>query len=87
LGNFTNFISPEMMDWTRSGELIFIVVLGGAGSLLGPVLGAAAFVLLEEWLSGMTLYWQLPFGLLLISVVLFARGGLDGLLNLGSRSP
>ena len=87
LGNFTNFISPEMMDWTRSGELIFIVVLGGAGSLLGPVLGAAAFVLLEEWLSGITLYWQLPFGLLLISVVLFARGGIDGLLNLGRRSP
>jgi branched-chain amino acid transport system permease protein len=86
LGNFTNFISPEMMDWTRSGELIFIVVLGGAGSLLGPVLGAAAFVLLEEWLSGITLYWQLPFGLLLISVVLFVRGGIDGLLHLGSRS-
>ncbi len=87
LGNFTNFISPEMMDWTRSGELIFIVVLGGAGSLLGPVLGAAAFVLLEEWLSGITLYWQLLFGLLLISVVLFVRGGIDGLLNPGSRSP
>ena len=87
LGNFTNFISPEMMDWTRSGELIFIVVLGGAGSLLGPVLGAAAFVLLEEWLSGITLYWQLLFGLLLISVVLFARGGIDGLLNPGGRSP
>jgi branched-chain amino acid transport system permease protein len=48
LGNFTHFISPEMMDWTRSGELIFMVVLGGAGSWFGPVLGAAAFLLLEE---------------------------------------
>jgi branched-chain amino acid transport system permease protein len=85
LGNFTNFISPEMMDWTRSGELIFMVVLGGAGSLFGPVLGAAAFLLLEEWFSGMTMYWQLPFGLLLLLVVLFARGGIDGLLGTWSR--
>ena len=81
LGNFTHFISPEMMDWTRSGELIFMVVLGGAGSWFGPVLGAAAFLLLEEILSGITLYWQLIFGLFLIAVVRFARGGIDGLLG------
>lgn len=80
LGNFTNFISPDMMDWTRSGELIFMVVLGGAGSLAGPVLGATVFLLLEELLSSFTIYWQLLFGLLLILVVLFARGGIDGLL-------
>jgi branched-chain amino acid transport system permease protein len=83
LGNFTNFISPEMMDWTRSGELIFMVVLGGAGSWFGPVLGAAAFLMLEEILSGITLYWQLIFGLFLIAVVLFARGGIDGWLARG----
>jgi branched-chain amino acid transport system permease protein len=76
LGNFTNFISPEMMDWMRSGELIFMVVLGGAGSLSGPVLGAAAFILLEEWLSGITIYWQLMFGAILILTVLFKRGGI-----------
>ena len=81
LGNFTNFISPEMGDWTRSGELIFMVVLGGAGSLFGPVLGAAAFILLEELLSSYWLYWQLIFGILLILVVLFARGGIYGLLG------
>ena len=81
LGNFTNFISPEMMDWTASGELIFIVVLGGTGSLFGPVLGAAAFVLLEEWLSAITIYWQFIFGTLLILVVLFWRGGLNGLVD------
>lgn len=80
LGNFTSFISPEMMDWTRSGELIFMVVLGGAGSVFGPVLGAAAFIGLEEVLSSITVYWQLIFGLILIFVVLFVRGGLDGLL-------
>lgn len=81
LGNFTNFISPEMGDWTRSGELIFMVVLGGAGSLFGPVIGAAAFILLEELLSSYWLYWQLIFGVLLILVVLFARGGILGLLG------
>ena len=81
LGNFTNFISPEMMDWTASGELIFMVVLGGTGSLFGPILGAAAFVLLEEWLSAITIYWQFIFGALLILVVLFWRGGLNGLVD------
>jgi branched-chain amino acid transport system permease protein len=85
LGNFTNFISPEMMDWTRSGELLFMVVLGGAGSWFGPLLGAAVFVLLEELLSGITIYWPLWFGGLLIVVVLFARGGIDGLLGTRSR--
>lgn len=85
LGNFTNFISPEMMDWTRSGELLFMVVLGGAGSWFGPVLGVAVFVLLEELLSGITIYWPLWFGGLLIGVVLFARGGIDGLLGTRSR--
>ena len=81
LGNFTNFISPEMMDWTRSGELIFMVVLGGTATLFGPLFGATAFLLVEEILSGWTIYWQLPFGALLILVVLFARGGLHGLLG------
>jgi branched-chain amino acid transport system permease protein len=83
LGNFTNFISPEMMDWTRSGELIFMVVLGGGGTLFGPVIGTAAFILLEEVLSGLWLYWQFIFGLILILVVIFAKRGLMGLLSNG----
>ena len=81
LGNFTNFISPEMMDWTRSGELIFMVVLGGTGSVFGPVLGTSVFLLLEEILSGLWLYWQLVFGVFLILVVLFAKGGIDSWLS------
>ncbi len=81
LGNFTTFISPEMMGWTRSGELIFMVILGGAGTTLGPVLGSMIFILLEEILSSFTIYWHLPFGLMLIIVVLFVRGGLMGLLT------
>ena len=91
LGNFTTFISPDMLNWVRSGELIFMVVLGGAGTIFGPVMGAAAFVLIEEALSGFTIYWQFWFGLMLIGVVLFARGGIDGLMRsaaslLGGRS-
>ena len=79
LGNFTTFISPEMMDWTRSGELMFMVILGGVATTIGPVLGAVSFVVIEEIMSHYTIYWRLPFGLLLIAVVLFARGGLVGL--------
>ena len=81
LGNFTTFISPEMMDWSRSGELMFMVILGGVATTVGPLLGAAAFILLEEVLSSLTVYWHLPFGLLLIAVVLFGKGGLVGLLT------
>ncbi len=81
LGNFTTFISPEMMDWTRSGELMFMVILGGAGTTLGPVAGALVFVLVEEILSSYTIYWHLPFGLMLIAIVLFVRGGLVGLMK------
>ncbi len=81
LGNFTGFISPDMMDWTRSGELIFMVVLGGAGSLFGPVLGAAAFLILEEVLSSLTIHWKIIFGPMLILMVLYGRGGIDGFLR------
>ncbi len=84
LGNFTNFVNPDMMHWTRSGELIFMVVLGGLGSLFGPVLGAFAFLLLEEFLSDLTDHWQIIFGPFLILVVLFLRGGINSLL--GTRS-
>ena len=63
-----------------------MVVLGGAGSALGPLFGAAAFILLEEFLSGFSIYWPLGFGLILILVVLFYRGGLDGLLDRGART-
>jgi len=78
LGNRTAFISPDMMDWTHSGELMFMVILGGAATTFGPVLGAMVFILLEVVLKSYTVYWHLPFGLMLIGVVLFARGGLMG---------
>jgi branched-chain amino acid transport system permease protein len=81
LANHTDFVSPSIMYWTRSGDLIIMVVLGGMGSLFGPLIGAVALLILEEVLSGITEYWQIILGPLLLLVVLFARGGIDGLLR------
>ena len=81
LGNFTNYISPEMMDWTHSAELLLILILGGVGTVVGPIVGTFFFVLAEEWLSSITIYWQLIFGALLIALVLFGKGGISGLLS------
>ena len=81
LGNFTSFISPEMMSWTRSGELIFMVIIGGTGSLFGPLFGALSFLFLEEALSLITIYWHLIFGGLLIALVLYGKGGIDAWLS------
>ena len=80
LANHTDFISPAMMHWTRSGDLIIMAVLGGMGTVAGPVMGAVALLVLEETLSGITEYWQIILGPMLLAVVLFARGGIDGML-------
>nr|WP_253713603.1 branched-chain amino acid ABC transporter permease [Bradyrhizobium sp. WD16] len=84
LANQSGFVSPAYVGWQRSGDLIFMVVLGGLGSLSGAIIGAAAFTLVAEFLSGLTEYWGMIFGPLLILVVLFARGGLAGLFRSGS---
>jgi branched-chain amino acid transport system permease protein len=81
LANHTEFISPSIMYWTRSGDLMVMVILGGIGSLFGPLIGAIAFLALEEVLSGITEYWQIIIGPLLLLVVLFGRGGIDGWLR------
>ena len=81
LANHTDFISPAIMHWTRSGDLIVMAVLGGMGTVFGPVIGALAFLALEEALSGITEYWQIIIGPIFLLVVLFARGGIDGLLT------
>ncbi len=81
LANNTDFVSPASMYWTRSGDLMVMVILGGMGSLFGPVLGTIAFLLLEEALSQFTEYWALIMGPLLLLIVLFARGGIDGMLG------
>lgn len=79
--NFSYFVSPGMVEWTRSGELMFMVILGGVSSLFGPLIGAICFVLVEYVFSRWTVFWHLPFGLLLLAVVLFGRGGVVGLLK------
>jgi branched-chain amino acid transport system permease protein len=78
LANQAEFVSPAYSTWQRSGDLIFIVVLGGLGTLHGAILGAALFSLLAEFLSGTTEHWAMIFGPILILVVLFARGGIAG---------
>jgi branched-chain amino acid transport system permease protein len=80
LANHTDFVSPAMMHWTRSGDLIVMVVLGGIGSLFGPLIGAVTLLMLEEGLSRVTEYWQIIVGPLLLFIVIYAHGGIDGIL-------
>ena len=85
LANNTDFVSPAVMFWTRSGDLMVMVILGGMGSLFGPVIGAIVYLVLEEFLSQLTEYWALIMGPLLLLIVLFGRGGIVGLLGRLSR--
>jgi branched-chain amino acid transport system permease protein len=101
LANHTNFISPALMHWTRSGDLIVMAVLGGMGSVFGPVIGAIALLVLEETLphligfasyiitgkevAAAKEYWQLILGPMLLLIVLYARGGIDGLIASARR--
>jgi branched-chain amino acid transport system permease protein len=78
--DLNRFVSPSMLSWHMSGELIVLIILGGVGRLAGPVAGAMLYVALEYFLGGITERWQLFLGLLLLAVVLFARGGVVGLL-------
>jgi len=85
LANNTDFVSPAVMYWTRSGDLMVMVILGGMGTLFGPVIGAVVYLVLEELLSQVTEYWALIMGPLLLLIVLFGRGGIMGLLGRFSR--
>ena len=78
IANQTEFVSPSLMHWTVSGEILVMVILGGVETLWGPVFGATALLLLEEFLSRYTEHWMLILGPILILVVLFARRGLYG---------
>lgn len=78
--DLNKFVSPSMLSWQMSGEFIVLIILGGKGRLFGPVAGAMLYVLIEYALGGITERWQFFLGLILLCVVLFARGGLLGLL-------
>jgi branched-chain amino acid transport system permease protein len=78
--DLNRFVSPSMFSWHLSGELIVLVILGGVGRLMGPVIGAILFVTLDHILGGWTTHWHIALGAILLGVVLFARGGVIGLL-------
>ena len=83
LANATEFVAPSFLAWQRSGDLLFMVILGGLGSPFGAVLGALAITLVEEALGQATEHWRLVFGPLLVLAVLYLRGGLVGLFRRG----
>jgi branched-chain amino acid transport system permease protein len=81
LANQSEFVSPGLMHWTRSGEVMIMVILGGMGTIFGPIFGAVGLLLMEEILSTYTEHWMIILGPVLICVVLFARRGIYGFLS------
>jgi len=79
--DLNRFVSPTMFSWQMSGEIMVFVILGGVARLCGPVIGAVVFVLLEHFLGDLSDYWHIYLGVLLLIIVLFARGGLVGLVS------
>jgi branched-chain amino acid transport system permease protein len=87
LGSLMSFVGPESATWTTSGDVLIMTVLGGAGTLLGPLLGVAAFELLKEVLSSYTVHWYGLLGIVFICCTLYFPGGLYGLaFGRGQRS-
>lgn len=78
--NLNAHVSPSMLHWILSGDLLVMIILGGVGTVLGPVVGAAAFLLLEESLSAITKHWMVILGPLMLVIILFHRGGILALL-------
>lgn len=76
LANQSSYVSPAAMQWNQSGMLLIMVILGGVGYLYGGLVGAAAFLLIEEVLVGYTIHWQFYLGALLLLVVLVAPNGI-----------
>lgn len=81
LANQGSFVSPSLMQWGQSGMLMVMVILGGVGHVMGGLVGAVAFLLMEEFLGHLTEHWQLGLGALLLLVVLVAPQGLMSLLK------
>ena len=77
--DLNRFVSPAMFSWQLSGEIIIFVIIGGVGRLFGPVVGALVFVALEHLLGGVSDFWHIYLGFLLLLIVLFAKGGVVGM--------
>jgi branched-chain amino acid transport system permease protein len=76
--NYALFVSPDMSSWQKSGELMAMVILGGMGSIFGPVLGVAVYLGLEQVATAWTEHWMLILGPVLVLVVLFGKRGVYG---------
>ena len=76
--DLNRFVSPVMFDWHTSGQIMIFIILGGVARLCGPLAGAALYIVLEHYLGGLSEYWQIYLGLILLFVVLFAKGGIVG---------
>lgn len=85
MANYLRFASPDMLAWQKSGEFIIMVVLGGMGSFVGPILGTAVFLTAENYLAAWSEHWKLGLGLVLLVVVLGTRGGIMAALGHGAR--
>lgn len=81
LANLTAFASPSTLTWMVSGDLIVMIVLGGIGTVAGPLLGALAFIGLEEVLKMVTEYWMAVFGLAIVLIAVLGKAGIAGLLD------
>jgi branched-chain amino acid transport system permease protein len=84
--NYAKFVTPDMVAWTKSGEFIAIVVMGGLGTLIGPILGAAVFICLEQMLSIWTEHWMIIMGPVLVLIALFGQRGIIGVLMRGRHA-
>jgi branched-chain amino acid transport system permease protein len=80
MANHAKFVSPSVLSWQLSGELLAMVILGSANSLIGPILGAAFFLAFRDVLSDYTEHWMLFFGPLLVARVLLLKNGIWGML-------
>lgn len=80
MANVLRFTSPDMLSWNLSGQFMIMVILGGVGTLWGPLIGAAVLLILEDKLNGLTEHWPLILGLVLLVVVLRTPGGLMAVL-------
>ena len=75
------FVNPDLFGWRLSGAVLMVVILGGMGTLYGPMLGAFAWVLLQDALIDTTRHWLLPMGIFIMLAVLFLPQGLAGLIR------
>ena len=77
--NYAGLVTPDMASWTKSGEFMAIVILGGVGTLLGPIAGAAVYLGLEQLLSAWTEHWLIYMGPILVAAALWWQKGLFGI--------